>query len=263
MFGTLYGRKHGVYLAHHLQGVQHLVFRRTGMDVLPLHLETGRSGVEVFVLQLAFVTAVHGVGILRTEPRHVEIVHPASYLLVGRETDAYLPVLHLRMRHKVFGSGHDFGHSRLVVGTEQRRPVRGDERLPLEERKLRKFGHGHRHGIVQPDIPAVVMFDNLRLHILAAHVGTRIHMGYEPYHRPVLITRRRRNRPHDIAVTVHLHLLQAERLHLLGQTGEQHLLLLGRRESRTVLVALRIEADVFQESFKQFHMHLFWLYCFP
>lgn len=127
----------------------------------------------------------------------------------------------------------------------------------LEERKLRKFGHGHRHGIVQPDIPAVVMFDNLRLHILAAHVGTRIHMGYEPYHRPVLITRRRRNRPHNIAVTVHLHLLQAERLHLLGQTGEQHFLLLGRRESRTVLVALRIEADVFQESFKQFHMHLF------
>jgi len=158
------------------------------------------------------------------------------------------------MRHEVFRGAHDLRHARLVVGPEQRRAVGVDQRVALEERQLGELRDAHRELSVEDDVAAVVLLDDARPDVLAAHVGRGVHMGDEADDRSVPASGRRGDRAHHIAVSVHRHFGHAECLHLVAQDAEQHLLLFGRGKGSALLRRLRVVGDVFQKSFLEFHI---------
>ena len=157
-------------------------------------------------------------------------------------------MLDFGMCEQILRSRHDFGHTGFVVGTEQSSTVRRDQRMPFEERQLGEIRYTHSQLLVQTNIAAIIVFDDLRLHVLAAHVGGSIHMCNESDHGRMLTTGRGRDAAHDIAVLVHFDLAQAEVLHLFGQMTQQHQLLVRRGESGGGFVALRIEAYISEKS---------------
>ena len=242
VLGPLFGREQGLQLAGHVEGVDHLPLGVARVDVAALDVDPGARGVEVLVLQLALHAAVHGVGEVGAERRDVEVIDAATHLLVGREADADLAVFDLGMRHEVFRGAHDLRHARLVVGPEQRRAVGVDQRVALEELS------------VEDDVAAVVLLDDARPDVLAAHVGRGVHMGDEADDRSVPASGRRGDRAHHIAVSVHRHFGHAECLHLVAQGRQEDLLLFGRGECRALLRRLGVVGDVFQKTFLEFHI---------
>lgn len=253
VFGSLPGRQQGVQLACYLDGVDHLVFGVARVDVAALNLDLGARGVEVLVFEFPLEAAVHRVGEVGAEGLDVEEVHAPADLFVGGEADADLTVPELRMCEQIFRSGHDLRHARLVVGAQQRRAVRVDQRMSLEEAQLRKVRDFHRHAGVQPDVLAVVILYDVRFHVGAAHIGCGVHVGDESDDGGFFAAGRRGDRTHGVAVLVHRDLGEAQGLHLFGQIIEQHPLFRGRGESFARLVALGVERNVFQKSVFEFH----------
>ena len=223
------------------------------MDVAALDLDLGARGVEVLVFEFPLEAAVHRVGEVGAEGLDVEEVHAPADLFVGGEADADLTVPELRMCEQIFRSGHDLRHARLVVGAQQRRAVRVDQRMSLEEAQLRKVRDFHRHAGVQPDVLAVVILYDVRFHVGAAHIGCGVHVGDESDDGGFFAAGRRGDRTHGVAVLVHRDLGEAQGLHLFGQIIEQHPLFRGRGESFARLVALGVERNVFQKSVFEFH----------
>ena len=81
-------RQHGVELHRCQQGIDHGILPLAGVDVQAVDGDGGRSGVEVFILDLALLAAVHRVGIGRAKPFQVEPVSSCANLLIWRERDA-------------------------------------------------------------------------------------------------------------------------------------------------------------------------------
>ncbi|MND81348.1 hypothetical protein D3C87_1643410 [compost metagenome] len=67
--------------------------------------------------------------------------------------------------------GQDFGDARLVIGTEQRFTVGGDQRLPQHLVQDREH-HWRQHFITnaQGNIAAAVIFDDLRVDVLTGKI---------------------------------------------------------------------------------------------
>ena len=86
------------------------------------------------------------------------MVGAVADLLVGREADADGRMRDLGVRLQVGDRGHDLGHARLVVGAEERRPVRGDDVVadPLGEERR---GGGGEAG---DELAALVVLVHLR-----------------------------------------------------------------------------------------------------
>jgi len=126
VLGSLPYGEHVVELGRDKYCIEHLVLGVARVDVAALDVQLGGRGVEVLVLEFADGASVHGVGVFGTELSHVEMVYPAADFLVGGEADLDGTVLEFRMFHDVLGGGHDFGHSGLVVGSEQGVAVGGD-----------------------------------------------------------------------------------------------------------------------------------------
>ena len=246
---TFGGRQQPLQFARHVERIDHLVLGVSRVDVASLNVDFGACGVEVLVFQLTLHAAVDRVGEVGAEGPDVEEIDPAAHLLVGREADTYLAVFDLGVCEQVLGGGHDFRHARLVVGTQQRRAVGMDQRVPLEELQLGEIRDPHRQLAVQCDVAAVVLLDDVGFDILAAHVGRGVHMGDEPDHRGILATRRRRDGAHHVTVLIHRDLGHAQCLHFVAQGGQQDFLFFGRRERRALLRRLGVVGDVFQESF--------------
>lgn len=223
------------------------------VHVAALNLDLGACGVEVLVLQFALEAAVHRVGEVGAERLHVEMIHAAAHLLVGREADADLAVLDLGVRHQVLRGRHDLGYAGLVVGAEQRRAVGVDERVAHEFAQLGEVGHAHGDLPVERNVAAVVLLDDARLDVRAAHVGRRVHVGDEAHDGGVLAALRRGDRAHRVAVGVGHDLREAQRAHFVGQVAQQHQLLVGRGVGFARLRTLGVEGDVLQESVFEFH----------
>ena len=84
-------------------------------------------GREGLVLELAGAFAVDGVGEVRAELFHVDVIDAVADFLVGREQDLHVPCriggIAGQDRHRI----HDLGDAGLVVGAEQGRAVGGDD----------------------------------------------------------------------------------------------------------------------------------------
>ena len=87
-----------------------------------------------------------------------------------------------------------------------------------------------------------------------SHIGRRVDMRQEADYGRTLLALRGRDGTHHVAVFVDRDILQSESLHLLDQKVQQIPLLGCRGERLAILVALRIDSDIFQETFFEFHI---------
>ena len=89
------------------------------------------------------------------------------------------------MAYDILHRVHDFGHSGLVVGTQQGCPVGGDYGLSLVLQDFREVGglEAHAFNSLQGDVRAVVVLDYLGSDAVAGGVGRGVHVGDEAYSR--------------------------------------------------------------------------------
>ena len=59
------------------------------------------------------------------------MIRPAAYFFVRSEQQLHRRVRHLRMLHQIRRRSHDLRHPSLIVRPQQRRPVRGNDRVPF------------------------------------------------------------------------------------------------------------------------------------
>ncbi len=147
------------------------------MHVITDDFDGDRSGIKVFVLQLAHAAAVNGIGPFRAERRHVKMFCPFTYFFVGGEGDVNIAMRHIGLlEHRQ--RGHDFRDARFIIGPQQGFAVGGDKRLPQQLVQHREH-HRRQYFIAhaQRDIAAAVVFDNLRVNVFTAAVWRGIDMG--------------------------------------------------------------------------------------
>ena len=83
--------------------------------VATLECDAGYSGIEVFIFEFAYFTAVHRIGPVGVEPFYIEFVGALTYFFVGSEGNAYFPVFYFGVGDEVFHSRNDFGNTSFVV----------------------------------------------------------------------------------------------------------------------------------------------------
>ena len=146
------------------------------MDATSRSDDASRGSVEVLILQLTLTAAVNGEGEVRTEGLYIEVVHALADLFVRGEADADTPVGELGMLEDVAYRLHDLGDTRLVIRSEERRPISRDERMLKDLQQLGELLY-REHGIItEGDGRTIVVLDDLRADTTAREVGARIDM---------------------------------------------------------------------------------------
>ena len=107
-------------------GVEHLILGAARMYAVAVYVKPGACGIEILIFQFAQCTAVHCIGEIRAEARHIKIIHAASHFFIRRKSDADGAVFYFRRLKQGFGHGHDFRDSRLVIRAQQCGSVRYD-----------------------------------------------------------------------------------------------------------------------------------------
>ena len=175
IFGLLFYRQHSVQLAGNSQRIDHDIFCRARMDVLPLNFDFSACSVKVFVLQLADFSAVDGIRKIRTEFYYIEEVCTSADFLIGGKADFNRTMLHLRVVAEVFNHPHDDGDARFIIRTQKRGAVSGDNVFADKFVEERKFLYRQRIGLVQFNIAACVVH-NFRIDTFSVQVGRGIHV---------------------------------------------------------------------------------------
>jgi hypothetical protein len=153
-------------------------FALPGCALAPWNVTTASRAFHVSWLISPQRLAVHRVGVCGAECRDVELIDADADLFVGREADrdrtAWNPrVLQQRVRER-----HDRGHAGLVVRSEQRRPVRGDDVVAEVGRE--RGGRDHLRRVAgQDDVAAAVVRMDDRAHVPARDGRRRVHVGEE------------------------------------------------------------------------------------
>ena len=252
--GGLSGRQEGDKLVADEQGVLHLVLGRARMDVDAVDDHLGPGGVEVLILQLAQLAAVHRVGHRRAEALDVEAVGARAHLLVGGKAYRDAAVGDLRMSGEVFHGRDDLRHARLVVRPQQGGAVGDDQILPHVLLQALKLTGAHDDALllVEHDVPALVA-DDPGLDSAARRVGRGVHMGDEPHAGDPLTPGGGGQPGVHIALLGHVGVLEPH----LGQLGRQgtaqYLLLLRGGHGGRVLIGLGIIGDVLQKTVDDMH----------
>ena len=235
------------------RGVNHRVFGRTGMDAQSLENHIRRAGVERLVGDFAFFAAVHRVGVICAELGDVEVIHARADFLIRRESDAELPVRGFACDDG-FQRGHDLRDAGLVVRAEQGGAVRGDERHADQ-----LFQAGERRGAErfaasgQKHVAAVVMLDDLRLHVFAGAIRRGVEVGDEA-ERGLLLAARRRGQPAvDDAVFVNVDVFKAEGFQLIDEDVRQIVLAHGAGDGGAVRVGGGVDRNIFEQTFVSAH----------
>ena len=155
-------------------GVDHLSLGIARMHAHALDGNLGRGCVEVLKLQVAQVAAVHRIGPLASETLHVEVVGAHADFLIGIEGDADVAVANLLVVAQPAHGLHNFSNAGLVVGSQQRGAVGHDK---VFANMLQQFGELLRSAHdarAQLDVVALIVSDNLRLHVFSRAVGRRV-----------------------------------------------------------------------------------------
>ena len=129
VFRTLIHWEEAVKLHSDEDGVLHLALCSTRMDVASLDTYCCSGCIEIFIFELADLTAVEGVRVLGSEFCHVELYYSASDLFVRGESDLDLSMLELRVLHDVLNRVHDLRDAGLVVSSKKSGSVCGDDCL--------------------------------------------------------------------------------------------------------------------------------------
>ena len=242
VFGSLGARQHGDELVGDAYRVEHLVLGVSGMHVATLEGDAGAGSIEVLVLELADGAAVHSIGEVTAEALDVELMGAKAYLLVGVEADSDLAVLDLGVGLQPGHSADDFGDAGLVVGTQQGGAV-GDNQVLAHV--VEQLGEILRRQLdaelgVEHYLAAGIGFYDARADVLAAHVGTRVHVRDEAHYGYLLVVAVGGKGGEQVAILIEAYLLQAHvPEHLLEMPGEHHLAR-SRRSHVRLFVALRV-----------------------
>ena len=247
---VLLDRQHLVELHRQQRGVDHRVLGRAGVDAQAVDDNLSSAGVEVFILQLAQLAAVDGVGKVCAKALDVKVVCAAADLLVRGKADLDGAVLDLRMAHQLLGHGHNLRHAGLVVRAEQGGAV-GDHQVLADiffQVRVFLFAQDDLFFLVEQDIPAVV-FDHFGLDVVAGSVLGGVHVGDEADDRFVLLALGGRDGSVDVTLVIHKGVGDADLLHLLHQRRGQDFLVGGGRDGFGCVVGLGAEADIVQQAF--------------
>lgn len=250
--GSLRLRQQGDELVGHEDGVFHLILGGAGVDVDAVDGEGHGGGVEVLVLDLAQLSAVHGIGGLGGEFGGVEVVGTLAHLLVGGEADGDGAVGDLRVGQQILAGGDDLRHAGLVVGAQQGGAVGDDELLPHVAAEEGEVLHPQAAGLGQRQVAALIG-DDLGMDVGTADGGRGIHVGDEAQRRDVLLTRRGGQDGVDVAQLVHVGVLQPQPGQLVGQIPAQLLLVGGGGDGVGRLAGGGVKGDVFQKTFGHLH----------
>ena len=159
-------------------GVFHLIFGAAGVDIEPVDGDGRRSGIEVFVFDLAQLAAINGIGLLCGEAFHTETVGAPADLLIGGEADGDGAVLDFRVGDEHFAQGDDLRNAGLVIGAQQGGAVGDDELLPDVIRQKGVIDGGEGGGTQFQHAAGVG--DDAGLDVVAGDGGAGIHVGDEP-----------------------------------------------------------------------------------
>ena len=249
------GRQQIDQLHGHENGALHLVFGRAGVDVHAMNGDLSAGGVEVFILQLAQLAAVYGVGHRRAEARHVEVVGAAAHLLVGGKAHGNAAMGDLRVEGEILHGGHDLRHAGLVVSPQQGSAVGDDQVLAHIFGQALKLGglHGDLLFLVQEDVAPLIV-DNAGLYIGAGGARGGVHVG-DKAHAGDALTARSGGQPGvDVAVFVHVGVVQTHLTQFRGQGLPQYLLLFGGGSGLAVFVRLSVVGNILQKAFHSVHV---------
>ena len=188
VFRLLLHREEAVELHSYEDGVLHLAFCRARVHVAALYADCRSRSVEVLILQLADLAAVHGVCILCSEFLDIEFHHAASDLLIRSETYLDVAMLELRMLDYILHGIHDFGDAGLVVSSQKGCAVCCDDGLALVVQQFRELARlqAQARNALERNVSSVIVLYDLRLHIVSGSVRSRVGMGYETHGRHVL-----------------------------------------------------------------------------
>ena len=158
------------------------------MNVAALDADCSACGVEVLILQLADLAAVHGVCILCSEFLNVEFHHAASYLLVRGESYLDVSMLELRMLDYILHGIHDFGDAGLVVSSQEGCAVCCDDGLALVVQQFRELARlqAQARNALERNLASVIVLYDLRFHIVAGSVRSSVGMCYETHSGHIL-----------------------------------------------------------------------------
>ena len=149
------------------------------------------------------------------------------------------------MLQQVFHHTDNRSNTCLIVRAQQGRPIGRDQVLSLIHKHLGEvFGAEHDPQLfVEYNIAAVIIFNHLRLDIVAGHIGRSIHMRNKAEYRNVKIHIGWQRTSH-IAKFIHLRVSNADAFELFYQVLRKHFLF--RRTGETVCAGcgLGIKADI-------------------
>ena len=212
---------------------------------MALHAYAHLGRGERLVVDAPDLRSVERVREVRAKCRDVEVVDAASDLFVDREADADRRVLDLGVLRQICDGGHDFGDTRFVVRSEQRRSVgRNDVVADLLGEEDTFGGTEDAPGIPgKLDVSTRVM-DDLRLDLGSGLVRARVDVRDQADRRAARAGQRREH----VAVLVDRGVLEPELSELACEELAEVALLRGARIRRRVVIGLRVDADVAQES---------------
>ena len=186
------------------------------MDIQPMDRHHGRGRVKVLVFQFSQCAAVGGIGIVRAEALHVEVIRPGANLLVRCKADLHRGML-ASLRQEPLCRGQNFRHTGLVVGPQEGCAIGDDQVLAYVSGQGLIFLRLQKDALllVQEDISPIVL-DDSGLDILAGGIRSRIHVGDQADGGQALVPG---NGAVNIAHFVHVGIGNAHGLHFLRRPG--------------------------------------------
>ena len=118
----LFLRQHHLDLTSDGSGIDHDAFGTARMHVDPLNLKNSFAGIEIFVFDLAFRTAVHGIGKICCKSFYIKMICSSADLFVRRKCKTDLSMRHITSQN-VFCHRHNFCNTCFVICSENRRSV--------------------------------------------------------------------------------------------------------------------------------------------
>ena len=259
VFRLLLDRQQAVKLHGDALRIHHLVLGGARMYIQPMDRHHGRGRVKVLVFQFSQCAAVGGIGIVRAEALHVEVIRPGADLLVRCKADLHRGML-ASFCQEPLCRGQDFRHTGLVVGSQEGRAIGDDQVLAYVSGQGLIFLRLQKDALllVQEDIPSIVL-DDSGLDILAGGIRSRIHVGDQADGGQTLVPG---NGAVHIAHFVHVGIGNAHGLHFLRQSSPQHLLPRGRGGGAGEFIGGGLIAYIAQEALYN-RFHILFLSCKP
>ena len=209
-----------------------------------MYLDGARRGVEILVLQFAQRAAIHRVGVIRAEIRHIKVIRTAADFLVRREADAHRAVLRRIGGGQPLAQRHNFRHARLIIRAQHAVAAGDNQLLPLQVLQEREAVDDH--AVFERDGAAVVVLDDDGVRRTLHAVGC-IHMRNQPDFRRMIALGG--NRRVHIAVVVNAGVFDAHCVQLVHQHFCQHPRVRRGRAGAARLAGGRFNLDIPQEIF--------------